>query len=81
MREVGLAQSVQQRGKRSGFDFQQWNIRSESATHPASYPMDTGDPFLGDKAAEAWSWLRTSIQYRTQERWSYTSTFSYVFTN
>jgi hypothetical protein len=28
-------------------------IQTGSEAHPASYPMDTGDSFLGDKAAVA----------------------------
>jgi hypothetical protein len=35
--------------------------------HPASYPMGTRGSFCGDKAAGAWSWPLTSIQYRGQE--------------
>jgi hypothetical protein len=37
-----------------------------SGAHPASYPSGTGGSFPGSKAAEAWSWLLTSIYCRGQ---------------
>jgi hypothetical protein len=39
-------------------------IQNGSGAHPASYPMYTRGSFPGDKAAWAWSWPLTSIQYR-----------------
>jgi hypothetical protein len=34
-------------------------IQTGSGAHPAPYKMGTGDTFLGNKAAEAWSWQLT----------------------
>jgi hypothetical protein len=51
---------------------------TESGAHPAFYPMGTGGSFSGGKAAKALSWPLTSILYRGQERWSYTTTPPYV---
>jgi hypothetical protein len=36
------------------------SIQTGSGTHPASYPVGTGDSFPGGKAAGAWSWSLTS---------------------
>jgi hypothetical protein len=36
-------------------------VQNGSEAHPASYPMGTGSPFPGGKAAGAWSWPLTSI--------------------
>jgi len=57
--------------RRSGFDSRQGNggdslplrhcIQTCSGDHPTSYPMGTGESFLGGKAAETWSWPRSSI--------------------
>jgi hypothetical protein len=47
--------------------------------HPASYPMGTGRSFTGGKAAILWGLSLTSIQWRGNEWWSYTSTPPYVF--
>jgi hypothetical protein len=35
-------------------------IQTVSGVHPISYPMGTGGPFPGGKAAGAWSWPLTS---------------------
>jgi hypothetical protein len=48
-------------------------------SHPTSYSMGTGEPFPGDRAAVAWSWPLSSIQYRGQVLWSYISTPPHVF--
>jgi hypothetical protein len=39
------------------------SVQTASGTHPASWPMGTGDSFPGIKAAAAgaWSWPLTSI--------------------
>jgi hypothetical protein len=42
--------------------------------HASSYPVSTGD-----KAAGPWSWPLTSIYFRGQEWWIYTSTPPYIF--
>jgi hypothetical protein len=35
-------------------------VQTGSGVHPTSYPMGTGGPFPGGKAAGAWSWPLTS---------------------
>jgi hypothetical protein len=52
---------------------------SGSGTHPFSYLMGTRGSFRGGKATGAWSWPLTSIQYRGQNEWRYTSTPQYAF--
>jgi hypothetical protein len=47
------------------------SFQNRSGAHPASYPMG--------KESGAWSWPLISIYFRSQERWSYTFTPSYVF--
>jgi hypothetical protein len=42
-------------------------VQNGSGDHPASYPMSTRGFLPGDKAAGAWSWPLTSIQYLRQE--------------
>jgi hypothetical protein len=37
------------------------HVKTGTGAHLAFYPMDTGDSFPGDKAAEVWSWQLTSI--------------------
>jgi hypothetical protein len=54
-------------------------VQTSSGVHPTSYTMGIGGPFAESKAAGAWSWPLTSIQYRDQEQWSYISTPLYVF--
>jgi hypothetical protein len=39
-------------------------VQRGARAYPASYPMNTGGSFLGDKAAGAWSWPLTSNWYR-----------------
>jgi hypothetical protein len=39
------------------------NVQTDIGLHLASSPMRTGDSFLSDIAAGAWSWPLTSMQY------------------
>jgi len=41
-------------------------VQTGSGANPASYPIGTGDSFLGGKAAGVWSWPLSSIQSRGQ---------------
>jgi hypothetical protein len=41
-------------------------VQNGSGAHLASYPMGTRGSFIGGKAAGAWSWPLTSIQFRGQ---------------
>jgi hypothetical protein len=48
-------------------------------SHPACYPMSTGDSIPGGKTAGALSWPLKSIWCRGQDWWSYIFTSPYVF--
>jgi hypothetical protein len=54
-------------------------VQTDSEAHPSSYPVGTGGCSPGGKVTGAWSWPLTSIWYRGQEWWSYTSTPPCVF--
>jgi hypothetical protein len=53
-------------------------VQTGSRVHPTSYPMGTWGSFPREKAAGAWSWPLTFIQYRDWKWWSHTSTPPYV---
>jgi hypothetical protein len=54
--------------------------KTGSGAHPASHPIGTGGfSFYGGKTAGTWNWPLTSISWRRQEWWSYTSTPPNVF--
>jgi hypothetical protein len=55
------------------------SVQTSCGAQPASYQMGTGGGFCGGTAAGAWSWALTSIYWRGQDLWSYTSTPSYIF--
>jgi len=47
-------------------NFSRHRVQTGSGAHPASYPRGSGGFFPGSKAAGAWSWPLTSIQFRSQ---------------
>jgi hypothetical protein len=42
------------------------SVQNSSGAHPLSYPVGTGSSFPGGKAAGAWNWPRSSIQWGVQ---------------
>jgi hypothetical protein len=46
------------------------SVQIDTWAHAASYPMAFESSFPAGKAAQAWSWLLTSIYCRGHERWS-----------
>jgi len=48
-------------------NFSLHHVQTSSGAHTTFYPTDTRGSFPGGKAARAWSWLLTSIQYQGQE--------------
>jgi hypothetical protein len=51
--------------------------RTCHGAHKTMYPIATGGYFLGDKAAGAWIWLLTSVEFMNAH--NYYSTAPYVF--
>jgi hypothetical protein len=82
--KAGLAQSVygSVMGWTTGVWFTSWvrdfpilhSTQTDSGTHPASYPICTGEYFLGGKAVGVW----ICIWWRDRE-WCSTSTPKYIF--
>jgi hypothetical protein len=63
---IALGYGLDDRGSRVRFPAGAGNFSLHHRAHPASYPMGTRGSFPGGKAAGAWSWPLTCIQYRAQ---------------
>jgi hypothetical protein len=53
------------------------SFQAGSRVQPPSYPTGACTFFPGSKTAGEWNWSHTSIQYRGEECWNYTTNYPY----